>query len=156
VKPVDRRNFLRLAAKGSALAAAASVLPISGVLRWTGQATMKFRAVVGLPKNPLPTYATFAVEGMVDLDRGTGTVTKSLYAGAPQAMSNILFPGTSRTIRITSVEHSASGLQLAGVVDGGEALTARENRNITIAIDTSQHVAHADFLGTPLVLQVAD
>jgi hypothetical protein len=154
VNPVDRRNFLKLAAKGSALAAAAAVMPISGVLRWTSQGALKFRAVAGLPRNPLPTYATFVVEGTVDLDRGTGIVTKSLYAGAPQAMSNILFPGTARTIRITSVRRSANQVRLAGAVEAGEALTARENRNVTIVIDTSRKVAHADFLGTTVVLQV--
>ncbi len=154
MNPVDRRNFLKLAAKGSAVAAAAAVMPLSGVLKWTSQAALKFRAVAGLPRNPLPTYATFVIEGTVDLDRGTGIVTKSLYAGAPQAMSNILFPGTARTIRVTTVDRSANQVRLGGVVDAGEALTARENRNVTIVIDTSQKVAHADFLGTAVVLQV--
>jgi hypothetical protein len=154
MNPVDRRNFLKLAAQGSALAAAAAVLPLSGVLEWTSQGALKFRAVAGLPRNPLPTYASFVVEGTVDLDRGTGTVTKSLYAGAPQAMSNILFPGTARTIRVTTVDRSANQVRLAGVVDAREALTARENRNVTIVIDTSQKLAHADFLGTAVVLEV--
>ena len=154
MNPVDRRNFLKLAAKGSALAAAAAVLPLSGVLEWTGQGTFKFRAVTGLPRDPLPTYASFVVEGTVDLDRGTGIVTKSLYAGAPQAMSNILFPGTARTIRVTTVDRSANQVRLDGVVDTRDALTARENRNVTIVIDTGQKVAQADFLGTAVVLQV--
>jgi hypothetical protein len=137
--------------------AAAAVMPLSGVVRWTSQGALNFRAVAGLPRNPLPTYATFVVEGSVDLDRGTGLITKSLYAGAPQAMSNILFPGTARTIRITSVRHSANQVRLAGAVEAGEAgeaLTARENRNVTIVIDTSKKVAHADFLGTAVVLKV--
>jgi hypothetical protein len=90
----------------------------------------------------------------VDLDRGTGLITKSLYAGAPQAMSNILFPGTARTIRITTVDRSANQVRLAGAVNTGETLTAREKRNVTIVIDTSRKVAHADFLGTAVVLQV--
>jgi len=154
MNPVDRRNFLKLAAKGSVLAAAAAVMPLSGVLKWTSQGALKFKAVAGLPRNPLPTYATFVVEGSVDLDRGTGFVTKSLYAGAPQAMTNILFPGTARTIRITTVDRSSNQLRLAGVVDASEALTARENRNVTIVIDTSKKVAHADFLGTAVELEV--
>jgi hypothetical protein len=153
VRAVDRRNFLKLAAKGSAVAAAATLIP-AGVLNWTSRGIMTFRALAGLPRNPLPMYATFVVEGHVDLDRGTGTVTKSLYAGAPQAMSNILFPGTSRSIRITNVEHSPNGLRLAGVVDGGEALKGGENRQVTIVVDTAQKLAHADFLGTAVVLQV--
>src|SRR5260370_42489872 len=134
MNPVDRRNFLKLAAKGSALAAAAAVLPLSGVLEWTSQGTLKFRAVTGLPRNPLPTYASFVVEGNVDLDRGTGIVTKSLYAGAPQAMSNILFPGTARTIRATTVDRSPTLVRLQGVGDVQDALTAGAIGMLTIGI----------------------
>jgi hypothetical protein len=69
-------------------------------------------------------------------------------------MSNILFPGTARTIRVTSVDRSANRVRLVGVVDAGQALKPRENRDVTVVIDTNQKLAHADFLGTAVVLQV--
>src|SRR5260370_12595576 len=112
------------------------------------QAALKFRAVAGLPRNPLPTYATFVIEGTVDLDRGTGIVTKSLYAGAPQAMSNILFPGTARTIRVTTVDRSANHVRLGAVVDAGAALTAPETRNVPIVLVTCPTTARPTSLPT--------
>src|SRR5260370_35670670 len=103
-------------------------MPLSGVLKWTSQAALKFRAVAGLPRNPLPTYATFVIERTVDLDRGTGIVTKSLYAGAPQPMSNNLFPGTATTIRWTTDDRSANQVLCCAVAHAAEASTARAYR----------------------------
>ena len=153
MKQLDRRQFLGMAAAGSAVALASAV-PLSGILTWTGAQTLKFRAVAGLPKQPLPMYASFVVEGAVNLDRGTGTVTKSLYAGAPEAMSNILFPGTARSIRVTGVQWSGETLKIAGIVDGAQKLTPREKGSVSIVIDQRQKTAQADFLGTPVVLRV--
>jgi hypothetical protein len=154
MKPVDRRDFLKMAAAGSALAAAAAAVPLTGVLSWTGQDTFTFRAVAGLPKDPLPTYASLVVEGKLNLERGTGSITKSLYAGRPDAMSDILFPGTARSIRVTGVKRSGDTVRIAGTIDRGVKLGARENREVSIVIDRGQKVAHADFLGSAIVLQL--
>ncbi len=154
MKQLDRRNFLKMAAAGSAVAAAAAALPISGVLNWIGRDTFNFRAVAGLPKDPLPTYASLVVEGSVNLDRGTGTVTKSLYAGAPDAISDILFPGTARSIQVTSVRRSGDTVRIAGTIEGSVKLAPRENRDVSIVIDRRLGVAHADFLGSAVVLRI--
>ena len=132
MKQLDRRDFLKMAAAGSAAAATAAALPLSGVLTWIGQDTFAFRAVAGLPKDPLPTYASLVVEGRVNLDRGTGTVTKSLYAGAPDAISNILFPGTARTIQVTGVHRSGDTIRIVGTIDGDVKLTPRERHDVAI------------------------
>ncbi len=154
MKQLDRRDFLKMAAAGSAVAAAAAALPLSGVLTWMGQDTFAFRAAAGLPKDPLPTYASLVVEGRVNLDRGTGTVTKSLYAGAPDAMSNILFPGTARTIHVTSVQRSGDTIRIVGTIDGDVKLAPREQHDVAITIDRRLGVAHADFLGSAVVLRI--
>lgn len=154
MKQVDRRQFLGMAAAGSAVALTAAAVPLTGVLTWTGERALKFRAVAGLPKQPLPMYASFVVEGTVNLDRGTGTVTKSLYAGAPEAMSNILFPGTARSIRVTGVQWLGDTVKIAGIVDGAEKLAPREKGTVSILIDQREKTAQADFLGTPVVLRV--
>jgi hypothetical protein len=157
VKQIDRRSFLTIAATGTAAAAAAAaatVTPLSGILTWLGDDTLKFRAVAGLPKQPLPMYASFVVDGSVNLARGTGTVVKSLYAGAPDAMSNILFPGTARTIRVTSAKRSGEVVSIAGVVDDSQKIGPRESRTISILIDQIRKVAKADFLGSAVTLQV--
>jgi hypothetical protein len=154
MKQLDRRQFLGMAAAGSAVALAASAVPLSGILTWTGAQALRFRAVAGLPKQPLPMYASFVVEGTVDLDRSTGTVTKSLYAGAPEAMSGILFPGTARLIRVTGVQRSGTIVRIAGTVDTEVKLAPRENRTVSIVIDQAEKTAQADFLGTPVALRV--
>ena len=151
---VDRRNFLKMAAAGSAVAAAAAAVPLTGILSWIGRDTLTFRAVAGLPKDPLPMYASLVVEGSVDLDRGTGTVTKSLHAGAPDAMSDILFPGTARSIRVTGVQRSGDTVRIAGTIDGSVKLAPREKRDVLIVIDRRLGVAHADFLGSALMLRI--
>lgn len=154
MKQLDRRQFLGMAAAGSAVALAATAVPVSGILTWTGERAMKFRAVAGLPKHPLPVYASFVVEGAVNLDRGTGTVTKSLYAGAPEAMSAILFPGTARAIRVTSVQTLAGTITISGRIDAEPKLGPREKGTVSIVIDRMQKTAQADFLGTPVNLRV--
>jgi hypothetical protein len=154
MKQLDRRQFLGMAAAGSAVALAATAVPLSGILTWTGQRALKFRAVAGLPRHPLPVYASFVVEGAVNLDRGTGTVTKSLYAGAPEAMSTILFPGTARSIRVTGVQWLADMVTISGMVEGDQRLAPREKQTVSIVIDRMQKTAQADFLGTPVMLRV--
>lgn len=154
MQPVERRKFLKMAAAGSALAAAAAALPLAGILEWSGANRLKFRAAVGMPHNPLPAYASFVVEGNLDLAGGTGTVRKSLYAGAPNAMSNILFPGTERVIQVTSVQRSGDTIRIAGTIDESQALGPRESRNVAITIDRRAGLARADFLGREMLLQV--
>ena len=93
-------------------------------------------------------------KGTVDLDQGTGSVRKSLYAGSPESMSTILFPGTARTIRVTGVEESGGVISIAGVVDGMENLAPREKQTVAISIDRARKTAQADFMGTPVVLHL--
>jgi len=154
MKQLDRRQFLGMAAAGSAVALASAAVPMSGILTWTGEQTVKFRAIAGLPKHPLPMYASFVIEGTANLDRGTGTVIKSLYAGAPEAMSTILFPGTARSIRVTGVQRSGDIVTIAGVVDGKAKLGPREKGIVSIVINQAEKAAQADFLGTPVTLRV--
>jgi hypothetical protein len=154
VTALDRRHFIRLAAGGAAAVATASALPLSGILKWIGVGELRFRAVAGLPRHPLPTYASFVVEGTVDLDRGTGSIVKKLYAGSPESMSTILFPGTARTISVTGVEESGGTIRIAGMVDGIEGLAPREKRTVAITIDRAGKTAQADFMGTPVALRL--
>src|SRR6266702_3966850 len=73
---LNRRKFLTMAGVGSA-AAASAVLPGAGLLTGTGagkNGVYTFRAVVGLPKKPLPAYASYVIEGQGDVLRITGVV----------------------------------------------------------------------------------
>jgi hypothetical protein len=142
-----------MAAAGSAAVAAAAALPM-GVLSWLSPNMLKFRAAVGMPKAPLPTYAALVIEGNVNLDAGTGMVRKGLFLGGPGRMRNMMFPGTQREIQVTGVERSGATVRIAGIVNGGAALGPRESPNVVITIDRAAGLARADFLGREVLLQV--
>lgn len=142
-----------MAAAGSAAVAAAAALPM-GVLSWLSPNRLKFRAAVGMPNAPLPTYASLVIEGNVNLDAGTGTVRKGLFLGAPGAIRKIMFPGTMRTIQVTDVKRSGPTVRIAGIVNGGAALGPRESPNVVITVDRAAGLARADFLGREVLLQV--
>jgi hypothetical protein len=151
--PVERREFLKMAG-GGALAIAATALPLAGILEWSGANRLKFRAAVGMPSNPLPAYASYVVEGNLDLVQGKGTVRKSVYFGAPNAMSNILFPGAERLIQVTDIQRSGGTIKIAGVVDDSATLGQQESRNASMVIDLTRKTAQADFLGRTMLLRL--
>ena len=153
MKQVDRRNFLKLAGVGTAVAAAA-LLPGTGLLSWVTGDVLKFRAVIGLPKKPLPAYASLVIEGNVDLDTRTGLITRSLIAGAPGATSNIAFPGTTRSIQVTDVRRSHDTVEIIGLADSTETLAKGESREVTISINRSMGTATAAFFGHEVMLAV--
>jgi len=153
VNQLSRRKFVGMAAAGSAVAAATVALPV-GILSWLSPRMLKFRAAVGMPKAPLPTYASLVIEGNVNLDAGTGIVRKGLFLGSPWAMRNIMFPGTQREIQVTGVKRSGTTVRIDGIVNGGAALGPRESPNVVITIDRAAGLARADFLGREVLLQV--
>ena len=150
---LPRRKFLGMAAAGSAAVAAAAALPM-GVLSWLSPNMLKFRAAVGMPRAPLPTYASLVIEGNVNLDAGTGIVRKGLFLGTPGAMRNLMIPGSQREIQVTGVKRSGATVRIAGIVNGGAALGPRETPNVVITIDRAAGLARADFLGREVLLKV--
>jgi hypothetical protein len=153
VNQLPRRKFLGMAAAGSAAVAAAAALPM-GVLSWLSPNMLKFRAAVGMPKAPLPAYASLVIEGNVNLDAGTGMVRKGLFLGAPGTVRSLMFPGTQREIKVTAVKRSGATVRIEGIVNGGAALGPRESPNVVITIDRAAGLARADFLGREVLLQV--
>lgn len=149
---VDRRKFLQIA--GTASAAAAVGLPIAGSMSWTGANALRFQAVTGLPKDPLPAYASYVITGGVDLAARTGSVTTALYAGAPDAMSAIQLPGLTRKIRISAVTTSGRVMRISGRVTGAPAMRPGESRIVEFLIDREAGTVRANFLGDEVMLQL--
>jgi hypothetical protein len=151
---LTRRDFLKLAGAGSAAAAVGGgVLATMKLHSWsaTGR-TVTFRAVTGVPGQPLPAYASFVLDGRVDLSSGTGTITKTIYAGAPDAMSSIAFSELSRTYRVTAADGDASRLRIQGVIDDPTVLRSGEPRTATIVLDEPRGEVHAPFVDGDIVL----
>ena len=156
MKTMDRRDFLKIAGAGSVVVAAGVAMPVAGFFGWTGKDVLRFRAVSGMPKAPLPTYASYVIEGQVNLRARTGQLAKSVHAGAPNAMSGVVFPGTARSIRVTDVKQSGNEVLITGELTERSSLLKGESPLFTIRIDRSTGLAQADFLGTNVVMKLDD
>ncbi len=88
---LNRRKFLKVAGASTAVVAGVSV-PSADLLanNTTKKGTLTFRAVAGLPAKPLPSYASYVLEGHVDLTSGSGVMTKTVFAGSPGKARNLV------------------------------------------------------------------
>jgi hypothetical protein len=150
---INRRRFLALAGAGTAAAAAGTV---SGVVAatTTGRDVLTFRASAALPAAPLAAYATYVLEGHVDLAAGTGMLTRSVLAGAPGATSAVALPGLSRMARVTAVREVAGVLTITGLVHDRSQLNRGETPELTVRLDRGAGVALASFNGSPVRLRL--
>lgn len=153
MKTMDRRDFLKIAGAGVAVAAGTAI-PVAGFFAWNGKNNLRFRAVAGMPRPPLPEYASYVIEGHVDIRARTGQVAKSLYAGAPDAMSGIVFPGTARAIRVTDVQQTGDKLLMSGEIAQPTTLLKGESPAFSIMVDRAQGLAEADFLGSKVLMRL--
>lgn len=153
MEKLNRRKFLKVAGASSAVAAGA-VLPASGLLAnsTATNSAVTFRAVAGMPQKPLPNYASYVIEGHVNLDAKTGVITKSVFAGAPETMSTVALPGMSRIARITDVLEEAGLLRITGVVDDRSQLRRGESPTFTVFMDRSLGTVKAEFFGNSVTL----
>ena len=161
MKGINRRRFLQLAGAGSLAAATvgatAGVPGLSTATRLSAtskQGRFTFRAVTGLPSKPLPSYASYVLEGQVDLSTRSGIMTKTVFAGHPEATSTVALPGLSRIIRITDVQELGGTFRVLGVVDDRSQLQRGESRNFDLLIDPAQGLARTSYLGSPVLLQL--
>lgn len=154
MKTFDRRDFLKIAGAGTVVIAAGAAVPVAGFFGWTGKDVLRFRAVAGMPKAPLPTYASYVIEGKVDIRARTGSLAKSLHAGAPNALSGVVFPGTARAIQITDVRQAGDQVRISGHIAEPVTLLKGESPNFSMVIDRSNGIAEADFLGTTVVMRL--
>jgi hypothetical protein len=154
MKNMDRRRLFKLAGVGSVVAAGAA-LPVVSRIASSESNVFAFRATLGLPESPLPNYATYVVEGTVNLATGTGLVTSRVLAGHPGAPSEIGLPGLTRIIRVVAVEKQGSILNLSGVVEDRSQLQPGESPQIELVVDRERGVVQAPFVGRPVALTLA-
>ncbi len=154
MKTLARRDFLKMAGAGAATVIAGAAVPVSGYFAWMGKNALRFRAVAGMPRAPWPAYASYVIEGIVDVRERSGSLVKSIYAGAPDAMSGIAFPGTVRSVRVTSVQESGQSVTITGEIAQKAALLHGESPTFSIVVDRSNGLAHADFLGHKVVMRL--
>jgi TAT (twin-arginine translocation) pathway signal sequence len=154
MKTIDRRDFLKMAGAGAAAVAAGAAMPVAGFFGWSGQDQLRFRAVTGMPRAPWPTYASYVIEGRVDLHARTGQLAKSIHAGAPEAMSGIVFPGTARSVRVTDVRRTGTSVVIQGELVDKSQLLKGESPTLNLQIDQANGLAHADLFGSMVTLRL--
>jgi hypothetical protein len=157
---VSRRGFLKLAGAGSAalVAIGAGVTGVGRLIRpgdARGTTKFAFQATAGLPRRPFPSYASLVLKGTVDPVAGTGTIERSVLAGSPESMSDIVLPGTMRTFHVTSVRPNRSALIVDAALDDVSVLGPGESPSITLRIDKGSELVWAPFVDQEVELQLA-
>lgn len=160
MKGMNRRRFLQIAGASSVAVAAgtAGAAPLltsaPRLAASSKQGTFTFRAVTGLPTKYLPTYASYVLDGHVNLTTRSGVMTNTVFAGAPDAMSQIAIPGLSRIIRINDVQDLGGAFRLKGVIDDRSLLQRGESPYFELVIDPAQKIAKTRYFGTDIVMQL--
>ena len=151
---VNRRHLFKLAGVGTVLAAGVA---IPGITRSRNEShdQVHMRATLGLPEAPLPSYATYVIEGTVDLAAGTGLLASRVLAGHPDAPSNIGLPGLGRIIAVTEIEEHGSQLTLHGLVQDRSQLQPGERPEVNIVVDRARGLVQAPFGRETVVLRLS-
>jgi hypothetical protein len=153
MSPLSRRRFLVLAGAGVVAVAGGGIALIVRQLSGSGQKnTRSLQAVTALPGKPFVSYASYVIAGSVDVNNGTGTITKDVYAGPPENMTNIsLF---NRTVRVTAVRQQGSTWHISGVAENQAQLQRGEEASFELQLDTSSGIAQSTFFGSPVRLNL--
>ncbi len=150
---LSRRRFLVLTGAGVvAVADGGITLAVRQLTNSGSKSTLSFQAVTGLPSKPLLSYASYVISGSVNVSNGTGTITKYVYAGPPESMTNISL--LTRVVRVTGVRQEGSAWHISGVIDNQAQLQKGENASVELLLDSTQNVVQATFLGSPIQLKL--
>ena len=159
MKNIDRRRLFKLTGVGTVLLAG-TALPVVG--KTLGQRSdaqqsdvYNFRGSLGLPEQPLPSYATYLIEGTVNLAKGTGLLTSRVMAGHPDAHSEIGLPGLGRIIRVVGVDQLGSTLNVHGIIEDRSQVQPGESSHVELVIDRSRGTVQAPFIGKTVTLALA-
>lgn len=148
---LSRRRFLLFAGVGVAIVGGAALAWREvGKLVQGNSAT--FRAVAGLPREPLPAYASYVIEGRVALDAPGSKLTLSVVAGAPAARRPI--PLLTRTASVTSMQQVDGAYHITAAYDASTQLQPGEASTFTITLDPSHQLAQASFFSSPIQMDL--
>jgi len=134
MRTLNRRSLLKTAGVAG-VAGAATALPFGA--RWIGGSkdVIAIHAVTGVPAAPLPAYASYVLEGHIDPAKKTGSLTRTVFAGAPAALSDVALPGLTRTMRVVDVREDPTAVYVKAVVADRSQLRAGESDKLDLEID---------------------
>jgi hypothetical protein len=150
---VDRRSFLKVA--GVSTMVVGIGLPVTKILaaRATGS-TYSFRGLASLPRPPLPAFASYVLEGRLDIERRTGALVQNVFAGAADLMSDIALPGHARTFRVTDIRKIDDVVYVRGIGDDQSQLDTSESPIVEVRLEPSRGMAITQFMGSDLELKL--
>lgn len=154
MKKITRRDFLKLMGAGSAAAAVGAMLPQVGLLTPASKEAFTFRAAAGLPAGNFPSYASYVVQGGVNLATQTGVITKNLFAGPPEVASTLALPGLARIVRVSAVREVGSTLEILGTVDDPSVLLRGESSTVRIKVDKAAGTVRTPFIDEEIDLKL--
>lgn len=151
---INRRRLFKVAGAGTLLVAGLSV-PVVSRLRADQSEQFRFRATLGLPEPPLPSYATYAIEGTLNLTAGTGVIASRVVAGHPGEPSEIALPGLGRIINVKAVDDRGSQLAVRGLIEDRSQLQPGESPQVELIVDRARGLVHAPFGGRSVTMTLA-
>ena len=146
----SRRQFLVFMGAGVVVLAGGAALTVRQLTANAQGNTLKFKAISGLPAKPMPGYASYVIDGQVNLNNNTGAITKNVFAGPPEEITNISL--LTRNVRVTGVQQQGSKWHITGVVSNQSQVQAGEETTFNILLDPTRNVAQSTFLGSPIQL----
>ncbi len=147
-----RRRFLAFLGAGVVAVAGGTALIARQLPANDPGNTLSFQAITRLPAAPLPSYASYVIVGQVHRNNNTGSITKNVFAGPPEARTSITL--LTRDVRVTSVQQQGSAWHITGVVDPQTQLQAGEETTFAIQLNTSRNLAQSTFFGSPIQLDL--
>lgn len=151
MKTVSRRRFLVVTVAGAVVVAAGGIALTVRQLSGQGK-RLNFQAVTALPGKPLVSYASYVINGNINENDGTGTITQHVYAGSPERMTSIdMF---TRVVRVNSVHRQGNVWQMSGVVENQAQLQEGESPSFEVRLDALGNIVHSTFFGSPIQLHL--
>jgi hypothetical protein len=147
MQQMKRRRLFKLAGLSTAVLAAVGVPSLA-----RSPEAFRFRATLGLPERPLPSYATYVVEGALDVAQQTGIVTTRVLAGHPGADSEIGLPGLARIVKVTRVRQQGTQLTINGLIEERSQLQAGESHQVELVVDRARGTVQAPFAGRSVAM----
>jgi hypothetical protein len=148
---INRRQLMKLAGFSTAALAGVGLGSVGQALLERRDA-LRFRAMVGLPQAPLPSYATYVVEGALDLASRSGVIASRVLAGHPDARSEIGLPGLGRIITVTGIQERGNQLTIHGVIEDRSQLQRGESAQVDLVLDRARGVIQAPLGGRSVTL----
>jgi hypothetical protein len=147
---LSRRQFLLFLGAGAVVIGGGAALTVRQLTANAQGNTLKFKAITALPAKPMPGYASYVIDGQVNITNYSGPITKNVFAGPPEEITSIAL--LTRNVSVTGVQQQGSKWHITGVVNNQEQLQAGEETTFSILIDPAHNVAQSTFFGSPIQL----